>query len=75
MLKCETNTPKMRDKVRIAAKKALRRQTISADFEHGQWWITDITRGAQWSVCDAEGSKENGVFNGFCFEQVSKDEA
>ena len=41
-------------------------------FEHGQWWITDLDTGDQWAVNDAEGSEANGVFDGFCFEQVTK---
>lgn len=28
---------------------------FSADYEHGQWFITCLSCGAQWSVNDAEG--------------------
>ena len=43
-------------------------------FEHGQWWAQNLFTGAQWSVCDAEGTEANGVFNGFCFEQAAHGE-
>lgn len=68
MLKTETNTCTMERKVLTAAHKALRRRNINADFEHGQWWITHLPTGAQWSVGDAEGSS---AIDGFCFEQVT----
>jgi hypothetical protein len=48
------------------------KRRINSDFEHGQWWITDLDTGAQWSVCDTEGTEADGVFDGFCFEQVSR---
>jgi hypothetical protein len=47
---------------------------VDSFFEHGQWWITDLDTGDQWAVNDAEGSEANGVFDGFCFEQVSHGE-
>lgn len=50
------------------------RARYNSDFEHGQWWITDLDTGAQWSVCDAEGTEANGVFDGFCFERVTEGE-
>lgn len=83
MLKTERNTKTMGARVLRAfcawAKYALcadrkRASRYNSDFEHGQWWITDLDTGAQWSVCDAEGSEANGVFDGFCFEQVSRGE-
>jgi len=49
-------------------------ENLQTDFEHGQWWVTNLITGAQWSVCDAEGTEANGVFDGFCFEQVSQGE-
>jgi hypothetical protein len=40
-----------------------------ADFEHGQWWITDLESGAQWSVVDATGGRS---VDGFDFEPVTE---
>lgn len=80
-LKTEINTRTMGKRVIRAARIALchRRKlhgAIQADFEHGQWWITFLGTGAQWSVCDADGTADNGVVDGFCFEQVTEgDEA
>lgn len=48
-----------------------KRRRVSADFEHGQWWITDLDTGAQWSVVDAEGKR---AVDGFDFEQVTEGE-
>ncbi len=67
-LKTETNTRAMEKKVLRAAHKSLKRRNLSADFEHGQWWITHRPTGAQWSVVDAEGGAS---VDGFDFEQVS----
>lgn len=39
--------------------------TLSATFEHGQWWI-EADSGAQWSVNDTSGPEV------FSFEQVSQ---
>jgi hypothetical protein len=36
---------------------------IQTNFEHGQWWITDLDTGAQWSVVDSS--------DGFDFEEVT----
>lgn len=36
---------------------------LQVDFEHGQWFITHLPTGTQWSVHDAN--------NGFVFDQVS----
>lgn len=41
-------------------------ERLSADFEHGQWWITDLDTGAQWSVVDTS--------RGYDFEQVTEGE-
>lgn len=65
MLKTETNTKTIQAEVLRAARRILNRRSLQADFEHGQWWITAIDSGAQWSVCDA-------VPGPFCFEQVSR---
>lgn len=40
----------------------------TADFEHGQLWITCGACGGQWSVCDATGGDS---VDGFSFERVS----
>jgi hypothetical protein len=69
-LKTEINTPEMEDRVRSAAVAAgIGGAVIQTDFEHGQWWITDIETGAQWSVCDATGGDS---VDGFSFEQVTE---
>lgn len=70
-LKTETNTPRMEKRVLVAAEFALKRTRLCADFEHGQWWITDLDTGAQWSVVDAEGKR---CVDGFDFEQVTRGE-
>ena len=69
MLKTETNTRRMGARVKRAAVQVLRITRINADFEHGQWWITDTRTGAQWSVVDAIGGRS---FDGFDFEQVTE---
>ena len=67
--------------VTVAGGSIVTRPRYNSDFEHGQWWITDLDTGAEWSVCDAEGNastdhlsgkfkREGDVFDGFCFEQV-----
>ena len=52
MLMTETNTPTMRAKILRAANYRLGRHRYQADFEHGQWWVTRLATGAQWSVVD-----------------------
>jgi hypothetical protein len=47
------------------------RRRLAADFEHGQWWVTDLDSGAQWSVCDASGGV---AVDGFSFERVTEGE-
>lgn len=69
MLHTETNTPAMERRVLKAGRALLGRRRLSADFEHGQWWLTDLRSGAQWSVCDAEGAN---TAHGFCVEQVTE---
>lgn len=69
MLNTERNTRSMERRVLGAAARALHRRNLSADFEHGQWWITHRPSGAQWSVCDAEGG---GAVDGFVFERVTR---
>ena len=43
---------------------AITRGDVQVDFEHGQWWVTALSSGEQWSV--SESSK------GIEFEQVSE---
>ena len=38
---------------------------LSVDWEHGQWWVTNLDTGAQWSVHLCSGPR------GLDFEQVS----
>jgi hypothetical protein len=75
MLNTERNTQTMERRVLAAARKSNLsthpRLNLRADFEHGQWWITDRFTGAQWSACDAVGAS---VINGFSFEQVTEGE-
>lgn len=66
MLRTEQNNSDVERDV-IAAFDAEHGHTIvEAVFEHGQWWVIEITTGAAWSVCDAN------TPSGFCFEQVSR---
>lgn len=68
-LMTETNTPAMEKRVRRAANYRLGRGRYQADFEHGQWWITDLRSGAQWSVVDCQ--TQDGV-DYLDFEQVTR---
>lgn len=63
-LNSETNTPSMQKKVLTAARLALGVRKLQADFEHGHWWITRPSNGAQYSV--------NDTLTGFDFEQVTR---
>lgn len=69
MLRTETNTTEMYQAVLKAAKKTLRKRNLTADFEHGQWWVTELGTGAQWAVNDAETQTGEQYFD---FEQVSE---
>lgn len=71
-LKTEINTPEMGERVTEAFEASgIAEGTIQSNFEHGQWWITVLESGAQWSVCDAEGGD---AVDGFCFEQITEGE-
>ena len=70
-LKTEQNTKSMMNRVLKAARISLRERKLQADFEHGQWWISSLKTGAQWSVVDAEGGP---AVNGFDFEMVTEPE-
>jgi len=52
MLMTETQTENMRRKVLTAARHMIGPGKYQADFEHGQWWVTRLADGAQWSVVD-----------------------
>jgi len=70
MLKTERNTKNMEAKVLTAARKHFKqRKGITANFEHGQWWINRDNGEdfENYSVVDTEGP---GTTNGFDFEQV-----
>ncbi len=71
MLLTETNTRKVEQLITAAVTEALGIARFTTDFEHGQWWVTDLDTGAQWSVCDAEGP---GIIDGLDFEQVTESE-
>lgn len=66
MLQTEQNTQAMERRVLAAARARLRTNHLQANFEHGQWWITDLRNGAQYSVVDAN------TITGFDLEQVSE---
>jgi predicted cupin superfamily sugar epimerase len=74
-LKSEQNTPAMERRVLRAARYRLGvhgpygRADYQTDFEHGQWWVTDLRSGAQWSVVDCQTA--DGV-DYFDFEQVTR---
>jgi hypothetical protein len=64
----ETNTPEVEAAVLAAAELALRNGLcggFGADFEHGQWWVTCLECGRQWSVVDCDPGD-------FDFEEVSE---
>ena len=70
-LQTETNTRTMERRVLRAARAVLfeprSHVKLTAD-EHGQWWVTNVDNGGQWSVHDATGGAS---FDGFDFERVS----
>lgn len=70
-LRSETNTREMGTRVLEAAHEALAisKTDLIASFGYGQWWITQSSTGAQWSVVDAIGFE---TVDGFGFEQVSE---
>ena len=72
MTTLKTENPKTNPRrILRAARAILGRRRLSAHFEHGQWWVTELHTGAQWSVADAEG---NPSVDGFDFEQVTPGE-
>lgn len=73
MLNSEKNTSAMRQRVSVAAHRALEvgqfHKHLHGVFEHGQWWVECRDCGRQWSVVDAEGP---GTCDGFDFEVVAE---
>lgn len=69
MLNTQTNTPEMEERILEAAAASGLPLDLSADFEHGQWWVTARDSGAQWSVVDADGVRS---VDGFDFEPVTE---
>lgn len=72
-LRSTINTPEIEQQITLDAidHLDLDARDVQADYEHGQWWITDRRTGAQWSVVDCESI--NGA-EYFGFEQVSRGE-
>ena len=71
MLKTETNTPPMEDRIYDAAKLAASLTGhVSAGpyFVSGRWQIHCLDCGARWSVVDVEGGS---AIDGFDFKYVS----
>lgn len=68
MLKTERNTKTMEKRVLKMARKMLGTRNVSAFFEHGNWWVSNLKTGAQYSVVDAEGPN---TIDGFDLEQVT----
>ncbi len=73
MLNTEKNTPEMEQRILAAAnahdETLYHSGPLTADFEHGQWWVSCLLCGAQWSACDAEGGP---AVDGFDFECVTQ---
>jgi predicted cupin superfamily sugar epimerase len=67
-LMTETNTVKMERRVLRAARAKFGRKRFQANFEHGQWWLTILGTGAQYSVVDCQ--TQAGV-DYLDFEQVT----
>ena len=71
VLRTQTNTRAMERRI-LGAARGPCGWRLAATFEHGQWWVTNLNTGAQWSVCDAKGP---GSKDGFSFELVTEGEA
>ena len=70
MLKCEnpkTNPQDIISEFKDSDEGLQHESNIAADFDHGQWFITCLSCGAQWSVNDAE--DRSGEY--YQFDQVS----
>ena len=68
-LRCENNT--LGDEITVCAADELdlAEAELQADFEHGQWFVTHLPSGAQWSANDAVSAMGEEYFQ---FEQVSE---
>ena len=64
-LKCETNTTKMKARIRRAAKRHFKTPDVKMYFEHGQWFMN--AGGVLYAANDASGP---GTTDGFDFEQL-----
>jgi hypothetical protein len=70
VLQTEQNTRPMGKRVLAAARRVLGNgQSYQAGFEHGQWWVSVLGSGAQYSVVDATGAN---TYDGFGFELVTR---
>lgn len=70
MLNCEnpnTNPQDIINEFQDSDEGLQHKGSFSADFEYGQWFITCLSCGAQWSVNDAEG--RDGEY--YQFDEVS----
>lgn len=68
----EMNNPAMEQRVLKAARYRLgagRNLRYQADFEHGQWWVTELGTGAQYSVVTCQTPAGVDYLD---FEQVSE---
>lgn len=54
----ETNTRVVERRILRAVRFRFGRGPYQLDFEHGQWWVTRLRTGRQWSVVDCHA---NGV--------------
>ncbi len=69
MLRCEIQTAEVEAEIFSALDKCyitVNHNRLSCDFEHGQWFVTCLHCGSQWSVNDCD----PGI-DGFDFEQIS----
>lgn len=68
MQKCESNTTTMCGRILRAAYICFPASgPFDAYFEHGQWWLFDISTDRTFSVVDADGGD---AVDGFSFEEV-----
>lgn len=69
ILETTINTPSVARRVRRAANVRLGRRRWQTDYEHGQWWVTDLDSGAQYAAVDCQ--TINGI-DYIDFERVSR---
>ncbi len=63
------NKPAIYNRVLRAARYKLGKGRYQADYEHGQWWVTELGTGAQWSVVTCQTTGGDDYLD---FEQVSR---